>query len=492
VTDAIPVDSGYVAAQRWPRLARQGCLWFLIAILAWAPFPLGSNREWSWGLLSILVACCWTPWAIWALATSELQWRNVRLAWLPLSLALIALLWAIIQMLPIVPASWDHPLWEATANIMGQPIPGIISLNPWRTANEVAKLSTYLAAAWMAFTLAQNEDRAKLLLNAWIVIGTLYAGYAFAIALTGTQQFRIFYPLGSPLTWLSGPFVQRNSFATYEGLAAIAAIVRLVEFGHKKILTTNGPRRLVQTALKFILGAGAPLVIAATLTVSALIASASRAGFFSLLVALAAMATIVAARPGRERRWQLLATASAIAAGLLVLAWISGGMLNERLIDLADAQNADEIRRALWGATLRMIDSAPLLGLGLGTFQDAYPMYATQIFPYIMDKAHNDYLEFAAGLGLPAATAWWSALSWLVGKFVQGVLKRRKNKIYPLLGFGATILIAVHSLADFSLQIPAVSITYAVLLGVAFAQSFSTRDLAKSAQPGDRQCLNLV
>jgi O-antigen ligase len=478
VTDAILVDSGYVAAQRWPRLARQGCLWFLIAILAWAPFPLGSNREWSWGLLSILVACCWIPWAIWALATSELQWRNLRLTWLPLSLAMITLLWAIIQTLPIVPASWNHPLWEATGNIIGQSIPGIVSLNPWRTANEVAKLSTYLAVAWMSFTLAQSEARAKLLLNAWIAIGTLYAVYAFAIALTGTQQFRIFYPLGSPLTLLSGPFVQRNSFATYEGIVAIAAIGRLVESGHKKILTTKGPRRLIQTVLKFVFGSGAPLVIAATLTMSALIASASRAGFFSALVALAAMAIITASRSDRERRWRLLAAVAAIAMLLLVLTWISGGMLNERLIDLADVRNADEIRRALWGASLRMINSAPLLGLGLGTFQDAYPMYATQIFPYIMDKAHNDYLEFAAGLGLPAAVAWWAALLWLIGKFVQGALKRRRNRIYPLLGIGATILVAVHSLADFSLQIPAISLSYAVLLGLALAQSFSSRALA--------------
>ena len=61
------------------------------------------------------------------------------------------------------------------------------------------------------------------------------------------------------------------------------------------------------------------------------------------------------------------------------------------------------VKIALWSAAQRMITSAPFLGLGLGTFQDAYPMYATQMLPFIMDKAHSDYLEFAAGLGLP----WW-------------------------------------------------------------------------------------
>jgi O-antigen ligase len=118
-----------------------------------------------------------------------------------------------------------------------------------------------------------------------------------------------------------------------------------------------------------------------------------------------------------------------------------------------------------------MICDAPLLGLGLGTFQDAYPLYSNNVVPLIVDKAHNDYLEFAAGVGLPAAIAWWTAVVWLVVKCVRGAFKRRLDKHYAILGVATSVLVGTHSALDFSLQIPAVALTFATLLGMGVAQS---------------------
>ena len=50
-------------------------------------------------------------------------------------------------------------------------------------------------------------------------------------------------------------------------------------------------------------------------------------------------------------------------------------------------------------------------------------------------------------------------------------LKRRAGAIAPALGLSSTVLVAVHSLADFSLQIPAVAATYALIMGVATVRS---------------------
>jgi len=181
---------------------------------------------------------------------------------------------------------------------------------------------------------------------------------------------------------------------------------------------------------------------------------------------------------GADRKLVLI-SAAAVLCLLVVLVWISGDTLTGRYEDLIDAGNPDTIRVALWAAARRMITNAPFLGLGLGTFQDAYPMYATQTFPFIMDKAHSDYLEFAAGLGLPAALCWWSAILWLAVQMGLGIFRRRRGRIYPLVGLGATILVAVHSAVDFSLQVPAVAVTYAALLGVGLAQSYSTQQTGK-------------
>ncbi len=56
-----------------------------------------------------------------------------------------------------------------------------------------------------------------------------------------------------------------------------------------------------------------------------------------------------------------------------------------------------------------------------------------------------------------------------------GVRRRRRDVIYPSVGLAAAILVGTHSLVDFSLQIPAVAATFALILGIGCAQSWSTR-----------------
>jgi O-antigen ligase len=123
-----------------------------------------------------------------------------------------------------------------------------------------------------------------------------------------------------------------------------------------------------------------------------------------------------------------------------------------------------------------MIRDAPLTGFGLGTFEAAYPPYAQDLVRLTVDKAHNDYLELAAGFGLPAAVLWWIALLWLVGLCVRAATIRKYGRVYPVTAVGATALVGTHAIVDFSLQMPAVAITYAALLGLGVAQSFSSRE----------------
>jgi O-antigen ligase len=465
-----------VSAPAWATWARHGCFWFLVAILAWAPFPLGSNREWSWSLLTLLVAGCWLLWAIWGLSTPVSQWNNFKHLAVPLGLAALTLFWATIQALPIVPLGWVHPVWPTAANLLHRTVPGTISLNPWATLSEVTKLSTYVSVAWMVFTLTRNSDRARQLFNAIIAVGAAYAIYAFALGALGTKQYSFFYSSSEPENFFSGPFVLHNSFATFEGLTTLAALARLTEMAHGKIFASKGMRRWALTTLQFTFGSGALVVVATILTVSALVASASRAGTFSTLCALIVMGlpVVFLLKRNTGRKWILIGAASALCL-LAILIWISSDLLANRFEDLIDEGNADAIRLALWAAARRMITNAPFLGLGLGTFQDAYPMYATKIFPFIMDKAHSDFLEFAAGLGLPAALCWWGSILWLTVQMGFGIFNRRRDRIYPLVGLGATILVAVHSSVDFSLQIPAVAMVYAAILGVGVSQSYSTQ-----------------
>jgi hypothetical protein len=108
---------------------------------------------------------------------------------------------------------------------------------------------------------------------------------------------------------------------------------------------------------------------------------------------------------------------------------------------------------------------------GFGTFDQAFPAYQDGSLSGIFDRTHNDYLEAAFELGIPAAAFLIAAIFYLGVQCCLGVLRRRRNAAYPALGAAATALVAVHSLADFSLQMPAVTATFAFLLGLGYAQS---------------------
>jgi hypothetical protein len=56
-----------------------------------------------------------------------------------------------------------------------------------------------------------------------------------------------------------------------------------------------------------------------------------------------------------------------------------------------------------------------------------------------------------------------------------GFFARRRDSHYAAIAAAACVLIGLHSLVDFSLQIQANALAFALLLGLGLAQSWSTR-----------------
>ncbi|MBU6299765.1 MAG: O-antigen ligase family protein [Alphaproteobacteria bacterium] len=394
----------------------------------------------------------------------------------PIILAVLALAWGVVQIAPLVPQSWMHPVWQLANGVLGRQTRGVISLDPWRSETELMKLLVYAMAAWLARAFAYRPDRARVLLHTLIAIGGFYAAYALVMASLGIAQFSIFYVAPATTHDVSGPFVNHNSYATYAGLITLCTGVRLVEAGSAAVSTAKGARRFALTLLQYLFGRGVPYLAAAALAFSSVIATTSRAGNFATLTGMASLLVFSVVIGVRQSKLRWVATiALALFVGVVVLFAVNGNLLVVRLDDMAATGVRDDTRLMLWNAALHMIENAPLLGLGLGTYQDAYPMYADTMMRFIMDKAHNDYLELAAGWGLPAAILWWSAIGWLALICVRGVLVRRRHRVYAMLAIGATVLVGAHSVFDFSLQMPAIALAYATILGLGIGQAFPTR-----------------
>lgn len=405
-------------------------LWSLVAILAWMQFPLGSNRPWAWSFLVLLIAINWVLWIPVGLIESGSTLRLARRLALPGLLMMGVLVWVWLQSTSLTPLTWHADIWNFVAAAFGKPVSGTVSFDPFATKTELMKLASYVAVGWLVAVLSSRHDNARTLFVAVVVIATVYAVYGIALSAFGSSQETIFEGVAPPYgRAVSGGFVAKNSFATFTGMALLASLTLLVEAGQHRIVAMRGWRTHLRTLIQFATGKGAGWLICSLILMAALIASQSRAGLIATLVGLMgvfALSLSVSARRGNTR-WTLIGgVVAAVAIFALFLA--SGQSIQARFEDLIETRGAGEMRPLMWDAAIRAIADHPYLGTGLGTYPDIFSLYAKSFVPYIVDRAHNDYLEFTMGVGIPAAIVWMIALLILAVQCVMGVLRRHRRR----------------------------------------------------------------
>src|SRR5437016_9079026 len=78
------------------------------------------------------------------------------------------------------------------------------------------------------------------------------------------------------------------------------------------------------------------------------------------------------------------------------------------VVALGDTDNAMAFRQAVWNDSLPIIRDHPLLGTGPQTFHLIYAQYRStnaDLPTLYVDYPHNDYLQYAIEMGVPAAGA---------------------------------------------------------------------------------------
>jgi O-antigen ligase len=138
---------------------------------------------------------------------------------------------------------------------------------------------------------------------------------------------------------------------------------------------------------------------------------------------------------------------------------------------------SDPSRLSVYLLTMRSIFDRPFLGFGYGTFVDVFPMYRDRSVGVwgIWEQAHDTYLEIFQGLGLIFGSMLLLSVILLVWRCLKRAVTTRENASVPSLAAAAAVLVGVHALVDFSLQIQAVALTFAAILGAGVARSESVR-----------------
>ena len=449
--------------------------WILVVLLAVVPLPLGSNRPWSWSLASMLLGLLALTLSVAAThdrkrlseaaRQSPMTWR----LWCALAGFLLTAFWAFLQSLPLGIDALVHPTWHLLATI-GEPRPGLIGLDAADTRDAAMRFLAYGAAFWVAWWTARDRAIARRLLSAVVVIATCYAAYGLVNHFAGIRW--ILPGVERISLWrLQSTFVNPNNFATFVNIGLIAALACMLEplLGHAP---RDGARPGFAKVLESVLDRrGGSLALATLLLASASLLTGSRGGLVSLAIALVFMALLVMRQSGAGLAMRI-GVPVVMAMAFVGLVSLSG---QHSLGRMTLAMGLGDLRMGIFELTGSMIADRPLLGHGYGNFETAFMAYRDERFLGVVDKAHNTYLEHIAELGIPMALVLYTAFSMVVLELVSGSRQRKRDRIYPFAALACTVLVASHALVDFSLQIPAVAITYSVVLGVGVAQSRSSR-----------------
>jgi O-antigen ligase len=123
----------------------------------------------------------------------------------------------------------------------------------------------------------------------------------------------------------------------------------------------------------------------------------------------------------------------------------------------------------MWRDALPLLKEHPWLGTGFGTFPIAYTGGQTAFLGQFVNHAHNDYLEIASDLGIPAALILFGSILFILAGAIRSFLsgERDFDRIVALGCVGSIVAILLHSFADFNLYIPANALLFSAILGLA-------------------------
>jgi O-antigen ligase len=450
-------------ARRWEAVL----LGLLLAVVLLAPLPLGSNRPLPASALAAAVGVLLCMWGVGLLVAQARATVPLRPFWPALVLFSLAAAWAAVQAVPFTPAWLHHPYWSEAREVLGAPDAGAVSVNPGATWNRLMGLLAYGGIFWLALHL--SSARARQVLFALAAGGLLYAAYG------------LFDFFGSNAGIVTSTFVNRNSYATYAGMTMFCGLGLVLHELTAQARHRASLRRLAVDALARLDAILAIGVITCLVAGTALLLTQSRGAFVALCAALVAF--VWASRRMAFVSSRAFLKATAVCSVGLVFGIV--GLAGEATLGrFTDAEVHALNRLAYYRTTWEAIWDRPLLGTGYGTYADAFRAYNHPgTGTYLLDKAHNTYLQIIMELGWPAAAALYSGLALLVFRCLQGRLQHGRRAVYPAVLASCSVLVAVHSLVDFSLEMPANAATYALLLGLGCAQSLRGRGVVRLDVP---------
>jgi len=443
----------------------------LIAVVISAPLFLGSNRPLSWSILSLSIGVLLIAWSLSLYKDNYKVAVRIRSIKTEATLFGITVIWILLQSSGLTPEILHNPIWKAASLALDRDMTGFISVNPTATKTALMKLLAYGGIFWLALQYSRDKRNAKNGLLAISYAGLAYAIYGLVVHIGGYNTI-LWYEKWANYGSVTSTFVNRNHYATFAGFTLITSLTMLFNTLSGDTSQTNSHRKRIKSFLTDSIERGWLLALSIIMILSALFLTSSRGGFAGVFAGLFVLMALLVKTNG-VRRWETVVIALVFIFSFFSFFSLSGTDTSKRIQQTVIDK---EERIEVYAITLKGIADKPMVGHGFGTFEEAFPRYRDEKIGHHYKKAHNTYLENLFELGLPIGGAFLAIFGFLGIRCLNGALKRKKNSHFPAIGFAVTVLIAVHSLVDSSMQIPANGAIYSFILGSATAQSWRSSD----------------
>ena len=437
-----------------------------LALIVWAPLPLGSNRDISMALLVVWVALIMILWCVDVLmhhqpgsrrfALFEFRPMN-RIVWVMLGLLLLVQLWVGLQWI----LGWSqHPFQTFRAFLLGV---------------------TYSLFFFIILVVFYSRSRLLWLVGALVFSGTLQA--FMGISRVFGEFVWLSEWLGLPVTGgtASGSFVNRNHFAGYLEMTLALGIGLMLAL-------RTGEGWSWRNLLALLLSQKLVIRLALIVMVIGLVMSQSRMGNMAFMISLLLVgAVFVLTIPTHRLRNGLILLSILLIDVLVISQYFGLERLKDRIVStevsvsLERGQlvfNVDDLRALAWEQAQPLAQANVLTGVGAGGYEVAFMPYAGLRFGSHFDHAHHDYLQFFIELGFIGFLPLLLFVLLALGLAVKSLMFHQ-SLFRSGLGFGvamALVSIAIHSFSDFNLQIPANALTFVTVCALAVLTVFHARD----------------
>ena len=412
----------------WDRWCERGILFLVVVILVFGPLAMGAVDAWAFLTIQALAIGVMLLWALrlWISPHPRLLWPPI--SWMVLGFAVYA---------------------------VGRYLTADIE---YVARQEMIQVLLY---AFLFFAIVNNlyqQESAQIISFALIFFAAGISGYAVYQFLTHSNHVWNFI---SPYTGRgSGTYISPNNFAGFlELLLPLAVAYALV--GRVKPLV----RALLIYAVVGIMAG-----LAVTFSRGGWVAAAT--GFLTLLLILSCH---------RNHRLPALGLLIVFVAGATVFATkylATAPSYAQRINSPEKFTQVDwGVRRDMWGAAIHMWQDHFWWGVGPGLYDYRFREYRPESMQMRPGRVHNDYLNLVADWGTVGGMMVLAGMA----LFGVGLIKTRKyvrapendfgrglgNRFAFFLGAATGLLaLAVHSLVDFNLHIPANAILGVTLLAL--------------------------